>query len=82
MVAVVVLAVLALVISQVPASDDPLGPTTASFEVVEAQTVPCPPPAAVPLERDLTVAYPQRTYLLADGRVCRPDPEAGSADAR
>jgi hypothetical protein len=36
----------------------------------------------VPLERDLTVAYPQRTYLLADGRVCRPDSAGQSADAR
>jgi hypothetical protein len=35
----------------------------------------------VPLERDLTVAYPQRTYLLADGRVCRPDAAGRSADA-
>jgi hypothetical protein len=82
MAAVVVLAVLALVISQAPANDAPLGRSAASYEVVDAPPAPCPPPGAVPLERDLTVAYPQRTYLLADGRVCRPDPAGRSADAR
>ena len=35
-------------------------------------SVPCPPPGVMPLERDLTVAYRQRTYLLPSGRVCRP----------
>jgi hypothetical protein len=82
MAAVVVLAVLALVLSQAPANDAPLISSAAPYEVVEAQPPPCPPPGAVPLERDLTVAYPQRTYLLADGRVCRPDPAGRSADAR
>jgi hypothetical protein len=82
MAAVVVLAVLALVISQAPANDAPLGRSAAPYEVVEAQPAPCPPPGAVPLERDLTVAYPQRTDLLADGRVCRPDSAGQSADAR
>jgi hypothetical protein len=81
MAAVVVLAVLALVISQAPANDAPLT-SAAPYEVVEAHSAPCPPPGAVPLERDLTVAYPKRTYLLADGRVCRPDAAGRSTDAR
>jgi len=34
--------------------------------------LPCPPAGVMPLERDLTVAYRQRTYLLPSGGVCRP----------
>jgi hypothetical protein len=82
MACVVIIGVLARVISQAPANDAPLASSTASYEGVEAQPAPCPPPGAVPLERDLTVAYPERTYLLADGRVCRPDVAGRSTDAR
>ena len=36
---------------------------------------PCPPAGARPLERDLTVPWASRTYLLEDGSLCRPDAE-------
>ena len=36
---------------------------------------PCPPAGAHPLERDLTVPWASRTYVLEDGSLCRPDAE-------
>jgi hypothetical protein len=35
----------------------------------------CPPAGAHPLERDLTVPWASRTYVLEDGSLCRPDAE-------
>lgn len=50
-------------------SDEPHG----YVRVVDGDDVlPCPPAGVTPLERDLTVAYRQRTYLLPSGGVCRP----------
>jgi hypothetical protein len=37
----------------------------------EASTLPCPPESRI-LERDLTVPWDQRRYVLSQGGVCRP----------
>ena len=87
MVAVVILAVLVLVVAQAPASDDRLAPPAASTEagysrVAPVPAAPCPPPESAPRERDLTVPYSERWYLLADGSLCRPDEGMRGVDAR
>ena len=87
MVAVVILAVLILVVSQAPASDDRLAPPAALTEAGHSRAVPvpagpCPPPESALRERDLTVPYSERWYLLADGTVCRPDVAIRGMDAR
>jgi len=50
--------------------------------VVPVPAAPCPPPESAPRERDLTVPYSERWYLLADGSVCRPDVAIRGMDAR
>ena len=87
MVAVVILAVLVLVVAQAPASDARLAPPAALTEaghsrVAPVPAAPCPPPESALRERDLTVPYPERLYLLADGSLCRPNVAMRGVDAR
>ena len=52
--------------------------TPADTNVTNSRNEPgCPPDTdGTPLERDLTVPFNQRIYLLPSGRLCTPQPDS------
>jgi hypothetical protein len=58
---------------------DPHSTATVNKMLTPTETaIPCPPPHLL-IERDLTVAWLQRRYHLANGQTCCPEPDATGA---